>query len=36
MFGFGRLIERMVVAEIEKSYAGSAEFTTRWLAEHRA
>jgi Protein of unknown function (DUF2505) len=35
LFGFGRLVERMIVAEIEKSYAGAAEFTTRWLAAPR-
>jgi hypothetical protein len=32
LFGFGGLVERMVVAEIEKSYAGAAAFTTNWLA----
>ena len=32
MFGFGRLIEKMVVAEIEKSYASTTRFTNEWLA----
>lgn len=32
LFGFGRLVERMIVAEIEKSYAGAAKFTAEWLA----
>lgn len=35
LFGFGRLVERMIVAEIEKSYAGAAAFTARWLAGER-
>lgn len=35
LFGFGRLVERLVVAEIEKSYAGAAKFTTEWLARAR-
>lgn len=32
LFGFGRRIERMIVAEIENSHAAQAAFTTRWLA----
>jgi hypothetical protein len=35
MFGFGGVIERMIVAEIEKSYASTATFTTEWLAKTR-
>jgi hypothetical protein len=35
LFGFGRLVERMIVAEIEKSYASAAAFTTAWLARPR-
>jgi uncharacterized protein DUF2505 len=31
LFGFGRLVEKMIVAEIEKSYATTAAFTTEWL-----
>lgn len=34
LFGFGGLVERAVVAEIEKSYAGAARFTEAWLASH--
>jgi Protein of unknown function (DUF2505) len=33
LFGFGRLIEKHVVAEIEKSYAGAAAFTASWIAQ---
>jgi hypothetical protein len=32
-FGFGRLIERMIVAEIEKSYANTTRITNDWLAK---
>src|SRR5262245_31299806 len=35
LLGFGRLVERMIVAEIEKSYASTAAFTTEWLARRR-
>lgn len=31
-YGFGKIIEKMIVAEIEKSQAANAVFTTRWLA----
>ncbi len=31
IFGLGGLIERFVVADIEKSYEVAAEFTRRWL-----
>jgi hypothetical protein len=34
LFGFGRLVERMIVAEIEKSYATSTKFTNEWVAQH--
>ncbi len=30
-FGFGRMIEKAIVAEIEKSYRGAAAFTVDWL-----
>jgi hypothetical protein len=32
-FGFGKLVEKMIVAEIDKSYAASAAFTRDWLAK---
>ncbi|MDB4958983.1 MAG: hypothetical protein JWO36_6552 [Myxococcales bacterium] len=35
MFGFGGIIERMIVAEIEKSYASTAKLTTEWIANRR-
>ena len=35
LLGFGRLVERMIVAEIEKSYAATAAFTAEWLARPR-
>ncbi len=35
LFGFGRLVERLVVAEIDKSYAKAATFTEQWLARRR-
>jgi hypothetical protein len=31
-FGFGRLIERAIIAEITKSYEATAAFTRAWLA----
>ena len=31
-FGFGRIIEKMIVGEIEKSYLKSTAFTRDWLA----
>ncbi len=34
LFGFGGIVERVVVAEIENSYAAAARFTTAWLAAH--
>lgn len=35
LFGFGRLVERMIAAEIEQSYARTAAFTAAWLARPR-
>ncbi|HUJ57477.1 MAG TPA: DUF2505 family protein [Kofleriaceae bacterium] len=35
LFGFGGIVERMIVAEIEKSYARSTKFTLDWLARAR-
>ncbi len=35
LFGFGGIVERMIVAEIEKSYASTATFTREWLARSR-
>lgn len=32
IFAVGRIVERFIVAEIEKSYAGAARFTADWLA----
>jgi hypothetical protein len=34
LFGFGRIVERMIVAEIENSYARTTELTRAWWAEH--
>jgi hypothetical protein len=34
LFGFGRLVERMIVGEIEKSYATTSRFTAEWIAQH--
>jgi hypothetical protein len=31
-FGFGRIVEKMIVGEIEKSYAATTQFTREWLA----
>lgn len=31
-YGFGKIIEKMIVAEIEKGQAKNADFTRRWLA----
>lgn len=33
VFGIGGLIERHILDGLEKSYAKSAEFTNRWIAE---
>jgi hypothetical protein len=33
LFGFGRLVEKMIVAEIEKSYANTTRITNEWLAK---
>jgi hypothetical protein len=32
LFGFGRVIEKMIVTEIENSYARTTRFTNEWLA----
>ena len=32
-FGFGRLIERAIVSEIEKNYVNTTRFTNDWLAK---
>jgi uncharacterized protein DUF2505 len=34
-FGFGRIIERMIVAEIERSYEATARLTLEWIAKSR-
>ena len=31
-YGFGKIIEKMIVSEIEKSYVKSAAFTRDWIA----
>ena len=31
LFGFGRIIERMIASEIEKSYVATTKFTNEWL-----
>ena len=33
LFGFGRMIERMIVTEIKKSYENTTRFTNEWLAK---
>ncbi len=33
LFGFGGRVEKMIVAEIIKSYAASTEFTRAWIAK---
>ena len=35
LFGFGGIVERMIVAEIEKSYAATTRFTLDYLAKPR-
>lgn len=35
-FGLGKIVERMVVAEIEKSYTATTAFTRAWLARRSA
>ncbi len=34
VFGVGGLVERFVVADVEKGYDNAAGFTHKWLAEH--
>ena len=34
IFGMGRVAERAIVAEVERSYDAAAEFTTAYVAEH--
>jgi hypothetical protein len=31
LFGLGRLVERKIIAEMEKTYAGAARFAEAWL-----
>ena len=31
IFGVGGLVERGIIADVEKSYAQAAEFTQRWI-----
>jgi uncharacterized protein DUF2505 len=33
LFGFGRLVERMIVSEIVKSYANTTRITNDWIAK---
>ena len=33
LFGFGRVVEKMIVAEIVKSYVHTTKFTNDWLAK---
>jgi hypothetical protein len=35
IFGLGSVIERFVVADVERSYDQAAEFTRQWLAKSR-
>lgn len=35
VFGIGSIVERFICADAEKSYADAAEFTRRWVREHR-
>lgn len=34
LFGFGRIVERMIVGEIEKNYIATTKFTREWIARH--
>ena len=36
LFGFGSKVEKLIVAEIDKSYASSAKLTNDWIANRRA
>lgn len=35
LFGFGKIVERMIVAEIEKSYTATTAFTREYLSRSR-
>lgn len=35
IFGVGALVERFIVADIERSYSQAAHFTNQWLAHQR-
>ena len=32
IFGIGGIVERGIIADVEKSYAQAAEFTQRWIS----
>jgi hypothetical protein len=34
-FGFGRIVEKMIINEIEKSYAATTQFTRDWIARRQ-
>jgi len=34
IFGVGSMVEKLIVADVEKSYAEAASFTQKWLDEH--
>jgi hypothetical protein len=34
LFGFGGLVERMIVGEIQKNYVATTKFTREWIASH--
>jgi hypothetical protein len=36
IFAIGRIVERFIVAEIVKSYAGAARFTADWLVQSKS
>ncbi len=35
IFGVGGIVERFVVADVEKSYQRAADFTQRWIDQHQ-
>lgn len=35
IFGLGGVVEKFIVEDVEKSYERAAEFTRKWIAEHR-
>ncbi len=36
IFGVGGIVEKFIVADVEKSYADAAQFTQKWISDHNS